>query len=122
MKKAFILFFVVFVSCKQNVKFNKAEWVIIGDCNTHPNREKMLIDLTENHKLRGLTYKQLVNKIGEPEKDVSNTNGIYYEIVTDYEMDIDPVYVKNLEFEYNNDSIITEFKISEYKHGTETQK
>lgn len=68
MKKTFVIFFVLFVSCKQNVKFNKAEWVIVGDCNTHPNREKMLIDLTEKHKLRGLTYKQLVDKIGNPKK------------------------------------------------------
>ena len=122
MKKAFVVFIVLFVSCKQNVKFNKAEWVIVEDCNTHPNREKMLIDLTENHKLRGLTYKQLIDKIGKPEKDESNTNSIFYEIVIDYGMDIDPVYVKNLEFEFNKDSIITGFKISEYKHGTETKK
>ncbi len=105
------------LSCKDNIPFDKVGWTIQGDLGLYPNRDKMLDDLTKNQNLKGLTYRQLIDKIGEPEKNVvADSNTIYYCIVTDYGHDIDPVYTKILEFKFDKDSIITDFKINETKH------
>ena len=104
-------------SCENQIKFDKAGWAKIEDLGIYPNRNKMLNDLTKNHKLKGLTYRQLVEEIGEPEKNVSeSSNTLYYNIVTDYGHDIDPVYSKTLQLNFDKDSIIIDFKINETKH------
>ena len=83
----------------------------------YPNRDKMLNDLIKNHKLKGLTYRQLVEQIGEPEQNVSgDSNTVYYNIVTDYGHDIDPIYSKTLQLGFDKDSIIIDFKIIETKY------
>ncbi len=102
------------ISCKNTIPFNKTGWNIQGDLGWYPNRDKMLEDLLKNQKLIGLTYKQLIEKIGEPETyQDGDKNSIYFDIITDYGHEIDPVYFKTLEFKFNKDSIITSFKVKE---------
>ena len=102
---------------QDNLPFDKTGWIIQGDLGLYPNRDKMLDDLTKNQNLKGLTIRQLIDKIGEPEKNVvGNSNTIYYDIVTDYGHDIDPIYSKTLEFKFDKDSFIKDFKIHETKH------
>jgi len=104
-------------ACENKIKFEKDRWTIKGDLGIYPYRSQMLDDLIQNQELKGLTYKQLIDKIGEPEKGYdSDSNSIYYDIVIDYGQDIDPVYVKTLEFNLDRDSIVTDFKINEIKH------
>ncbi|WP_298393071.1 hypothetical protein [Flavobacterium sp.] len=76
----------------------------------------MINDLTLNHKLIGLSKIELVELLGEPE-NYSNVepNSIYYNIVTDYGFDIDPVYIKNLKIEFNQSNQVKSFKIEETK-------
>ena len=74
----------------------------------------MLNDLMNHHRLKGLTYKQLIDLLGEPEKysdEAANT--ATYNILTDYGKDIDPVYIKNLEVKFSSDSIVTDGNINE---------
>jgi len=66
-----------------------------------PNGDKMLDDLLQNHNLKGLTHKQLIDTLGKP-PDYDNI----YEIVVYYKNDSDPRYVKVLEFTFNKDSIV----------------
>lgn len=105
------------LSCKQDQKFDKAAWSEKGDLGIFPNRNKMLNDLMKNHQLKGLTHKQLVELLGEPE-EYSDTepNTAYYNVVTDYGRDIDPVCTKNLKIKLNGDSIVTDVNIYEIKH------
>jgi outer membrane protein assembly factor BamE (lipoprotein component of BamABCDE complex) len=104
-------------SCKDKIPFDKAGWTIQGDLGLYPNRDKMLDDLIKNQNLKGLTYRQLIDKIGEPEKnEVGDSNTIFYDIVTDFGHDIDPVFIKSLEIKFDKDSIVTDFKINEIKH------
>jgi hypothetical protein len=106
-----------FSTCNQDQKFDKASWQQQGDLGIYPNREKMLKDLMNHHQLKGLTYKQLVDLIGEPEKySDEEPNTATYNIVTDYGRDIDPVYIKNLEVKISSDSIVTDANINEIKH------
>jgi len=113
----FLIICVLLIAYKNESKFDKVGWTVKGDLNSYPNRDRMLNDLIKNQKLKGLTYRQLIINIGEPEKNViGDKNLIYYDIVTDYGLDIDPVYIKTLEFKFDRDSIITDYRINEIKH------
>jgi len=104
-------------ACQDDKAFDKTGWTNKNDLGQYPDRNKMLDDLTQNQKLKGLTYSQLIDKIGEPENNIiGDTNSIYYDIVTDYGHDIDPIYLKILEFKYDKDSLIVDFKINQTKH------
>lgn len=109
-----IVMVIFLTSCAQNVEFEKTKWVENTD-PIYPSayRSKMLKDLTTNHKLIGLSYSQLIKYLGDP--DSKDTNIVVYRIAVDYGSDIDPVYSKNLQFSYSKDSIITSFKILEWK-------
>ncbi len=113
-KIVFILIIICF-SCKNEIKFNKVDWLKSSD-GFYLNRDKMINDLTLNHKLIGLSKIELVELLGEPE-NYSNVepNSIYYNIVTDYGFDIDPVYIKNLKIEFNQSNQVKSFKIEETK-------
>jgi len=113
-----IAVFALFVSaCNQDQKFEKAAWSERGDLGIYPNREKMLKDLINHRQLIGLSYKKIIELLGEPEKySDEKQNTATYNIVTDYERDIDPVYIKNLEVKFSSDSIVTDVNINELKH------
>ena len=101
-------------SCKDfgQTKFDKGRWITKDDME-FPYRNKMLKDLTTNYKLVGLKYNEIINLLGEP--NYSDSSSFAYQVIEDYGTDIDPVYTKDLDFEFNKDSIITTFKIAEWK-------
>ena len=69
---------VLLIACKNEIKFDKVGWTVKGDINSYPNRDRMLNDLIKNQKLVGLTYRQLIINIGEPEKNMTgDRNSIY---------------------------------------------
>lgn len=105
-----------FSYCTQNKKFDKTGWQEKGDLYIYPNRNAMLQDLTANHQLKGLSYKQLIDLLGEPEAYTgTKPYTVYYNVVTDYGADIDPVYVKHLILSLSTDSTVLDFKIEEIK-------
>ena len=93
----FLLLFGLLTSCNNDITFEKNGWQQKDDLGFYPNRNKMLNDLTINHNLKGLSYKKIIELIGEPEKNITANNSIFYNIITDYGHDIDPVYSKTLE-------------------------
>jgi len=88
---SFVLIYKIVHWYSYNQAFNKAEWADGDEGFGYPKRRYMLNDLIENHKIRGLTYKQLIDTVGQPHID-SGSNEAYYNIVLDYGWDIDPVY------------------------------
>lgn len=110
-----VMILVIFIaSCTQDINFEKTKWAERTD-PIYPSayRSQMLKDLTTKHKLVGLSYSQLIKYLGDPDKE--KINSVAYTIAIDYGSDIDPVYSKDLEFSYSKDSIITSFKILEWK-------
>lgn len=101
-------------SCNQQIKFDKNKWNEQTD-PLFPSsyRSKMLRDLTTNYKLIGLSYHQLIDRLGMP--DNKDSSLVSYKIVVEYGSDIDPVYTKDLKFTYSKDSLITSFKVVEWK-------
>lgn len=117
MKASKIILLVYFLaSCNTNKKFDKVKWQEQGDLKIYTHGKSMLNDLTKNHKLTGLSYRQLINLMGEPENySDKEKNIVYYEIETDYGNDIDPVYTKTLQIKLTNDSTVESFEIKEWK-------
>ena len=121
--KYFILTAILFLSgflysCRDNMKFEQAGWMQKDDIGGYPNRDNMLLDLTENYKLKGLSCRQLKYLLGYPENYLDcDSNTFCYNIVTKYRHDIDPTYIKTLNVSFNVDSIVTDFKVYEYKQN-----
>lgn len=102
-------------SCNSDIKFEKEKWLEFGDIE-YPYRKSMLHDLTTNYKLKGLSYKQLIDLIGVQKKNlIGDSNEIYYEILTEYGWNIDPVHGITLAFKLDKDSIVTDYRIDEWK-------
>ena len=115
---------VLTIACNSNkhgVRFDKGLWKQREDIDypdVHfPHRDKMLDDLVKNHKLKGLTYQQLIDSLGAPGNFGDNDDTVRYEIFTGFESDIDPTYGKNLNLTLGADSVVTSYKISEWKHN-----
>ena len=114
--KLIIILSFILLSFACNPKFEKTGWLYQGDVGIYPNREIMLNDQTENNKLKGLTYRELIAKIGPDENFKSGYDTcIFYSIVTDFGWDIDPVYTKDLVFKFNKDSVVVDYEIKEWK-------
>ena len=58
-----------------NVRFDNLKWQT-REGELYPFREKMLQDLMDNGKLKGLSKPQLLEKLGPPDRE--NENYLYY--------------------------------------------
>lgn len=97
------------------VRFNKAQWDSIGDLRSHPNRADMLEDLIKHHKIKGLTYHQIVDSLGQPENYGDTKDSIRYDIIVEYGY-LDPKSGKYLSIGFDKDSMATGFNIVEWKN------
>ena len=116
MMKNFVILFVVLLlglnSCTKEIPFEKEKWLIKEDFE-YPYREKMITDLLDKHNLKGFSYQQIVDLLGEPDKTMPST--VTYPIRQDYGTDIDPIYSKYLEFRLDQDSVVIDFKLKEHR-------
>ena len=110
----YLLFVVAIFSC--NKKFEKSGWNYsgpdLGDPIEFPNRDMMLNDLLENHKIKGLTVHEVYNLLGKTEVI---DNKMTYIIFVDYGFDIDPVHTKYLEIVFNNNGLVETVEIIEWR-------
>lgn len=94
-----------------DINFNKKGWNEKDDWD-YPQREHMVADLMQHHQLKGLSYKQLIDSLGEPE-NFSDTGDMHYQLLMDFGNDIDPVHTKYLVLKLNRDSVVTGFGVKE---------
>ena len=94
-------------------KFDKNKWAFRDDME-YPYRNNMLNDLTTNYKLVGLKYSELINLLGGP--SYRDSFSLTYHVLINYD-GIDEDYIKNLDIIFNRDSMITAFKIDEWRKG-----
>ena len=109
-----LIFFIV--SCRnKGIPFNKTGWNEVVDAKPcSPLRELMIDDLLTNHRIKGLTYKQLVFKLGNPDNiEFTGSNLLRYEIKEDNGVG-DIVHIEALDFYFAKDSIITSWRIVKY--------
>jgi hypothetical protein len=108
-----LLLMVIFASCNIDVKYEKELWQETDSGFSSPYRDRMLRDLTTNYNLKGMKIYQLRKLLG-PADHVEN-GLIAYRVKIEYGGDTDPVYTKNLNFNYSKDSTITSFKVIEWR-------
>lgn len=101
--------------------FEKNGWQTKYD-GDYPNRDAMVQDLLDHHKLTGLTTRSITDLLGEEDHFVladmphlNAMNYMTYQILEDFGRDIDPVHTKYLVLEFNTDSIVTKVELLEWK-------
>lgn len=119
---AIIAFFTslpLFIGCnnvtRYGTKFNKSQWDSVGDLHSYPYRESMVEDLIAHHKIKGLTYHQLIDSLGQPDNYGDIHDSIRYDIVTNYGY-LDPKSGKYLAIGLNKDSVATGLKVVDWKN------
>ena len=117
MKFSIVIFLsIAITACNKNAKFNKTQWQVKSDIGEFPNRNSMINDLLSSYKLTGVSYKKLIELIGEPERNIEGKkNEMHYQILTEYSSDIDPISSKILVVKLNNDSIVINLRIDEWE-------
>jgi hypothetical protein len=98
-----------FAACKNHSKFNRDNWNE-GDGLTFAYRDKMVQDLLENYKLKGLKYQQVIHLLHRPQQ--SNPTQMIYEI-DEVNNPGKPHYVKQLILAMK-DSVVVDAKIYEH--------
>jgi hypothetical protein len=100
-------------ACSKDIPFENVKWLEKDEVD-YPYRHRMIDDLLENHRLQGLSYRQLTELLGQPEK-YDTKEKIIYDIEQEYGTDIDPVYVKYLAFTLDKDSVVIDYELKEFK-------
>jgi hypothetical protein len=108
-----ILVSTIWTSCNNQINFDSRKWKIEEDLRTYPFRETMTEDIIQNKKFIGLNLGQVRDSLGQP--NALENGQLFYSITTDYGTDIDPIYTKDLVLTFDNDSLITNVKIEEWK-------
>ncbi len=100
-------------------KFSKVEWNIQNDMGEFSNRQKLLPILLKQYTFKGMKYSNLVIILGELELIANDNNGflICENIITNYGINIDPIYTENLIFELNKDSIVVKYYLKKENHN-----
>ena len=102
------------MGCDIPKTFDKLSWNTKEDPAFPPSsRTLMLDDLLASHQLKGLHYRQLMDSLSAPDAHEADT--LAYFIIEDYGSDIDPVYTKSLHVYINKDSVVTGYKVKEWK-------
>ncbi len=119
----FLIFIITFLavgfSCENNSKqdgadksqqpFDKIKWVMrSGD--DYPYRDKMLEDLVANVTLKGLTYKELIDVLGAPDR--KDSSYLFYR-VAQQRIGFFPLHTKTLVIKFDRDSTVEWRKIHE---------
>ena len=111
MKKRNLLLLVLLhcLSCKNKTqqnsqeKFDKTKWAAKQDKN-YPYRDKVLMDLITNVKLKGLKKESVLNLLGPPNR--TDSNYLFYTVAVDYFAEIPvPLHTKTLVIKFNNDTV-----------------
>ena len=110
-KYSFLIVAIILLGCNRQLKFDKVKWLTKDDME-YLYRDKMLEDLITNYKLKGIKYIEVVKSLGQPQ--FSDNTSLSYEVIVHYN-GIDPDYTKSFELLFNRDSIITEYKVNEWK-------
>ncbi len=118
-----ILIFIIFISlisCEtknaKEIHFDKVKWNEKID-GFYIYRKNMIKDLMKNHLNKGQKMKTIIEMLGKPDNYQNKKNNeMVYEIMVDYGFDIDPMESKKLIIEFDNDSLLTEYKLKHWKN------
>ena len=118
MKFLYLSFFILFISsCKPSHTFDKKKWAEHKDLINYPNRKDMLDDLLKNYELKGKSYSQILDLLGQPVMTplkIDTISELLYGIEMDFGKDKTLKHVKTLSLKFNSDTIVQDYKIIEW--------
>ncbi|SRR5258706_4952013 len=118
MKFSFLLIFILSASsCNPSHTFDKKKWAEHTDLINYPNRKYMLDDLLINYKLKGKSYSQIIDLLGQPvvtPLKIDTISELLYGIEMDFGKDKTLKYVKTLSLKFDSDTIVQDYKIIEW--------
>ena len=113
----FICLVAITTACGHRQKFEKAKWNEQNESGNYPYRKSMLNDLMNHHAIKGKSYNDVIELVGEPEKKGNNKGrNLYYNILKKVNQKDEPVYIKNLILRLTWDSVVDELAIEEIKN------
>jgi hypothetical protein len=115
-KAVFIcLLFVVATGCKRDQKFDRQKWAY-GDGMDFPLRDEIVNDLVQNHHLKGLNYRQVIDSLGDPQqRDVLQVSYQVLDNTADFNRK-KPAHIKSLILYFSKDSVVTRAEIEEHNN------
>jgi outer membrane protein assembly factor BamE (lipoprotein component of BamABCDE complex) len=113
-----IIVFTALTGCGNSSKFDRQKWSY-GDGLEYPLRDEIVDDLMQNHHIKGLTFDQVIDSLGSPQRRDS-LKFTYQILDNSFEFaQKSPIRKKNLIVYFNKDSVAVKFEI--YDH-TEKEK
>lgn len=111
--------FAALTGCNNGSKFTRQKWAY-GDGLDFPLRDDILNDLLQNHHIKGLNYRQIIDSLGSPQRRDS-LKFTYQIIDNSYEFgQKHPVHKKNLIVYFSKDSIAVRTEV--YDHTEKKKK
>lgn len=103
-----------------NKKFDRQSWSY-GDGLDYPLRDDIVDDLMANHHIKGLTYRQVIDSLGSPQR--RDSLKFTYQVIDNsfnYNAKKKDIRKKNLIVYFGKDSVVTRFEI--YDHTEKPKK
>jgi hypothetical protein len=108
------------VECVTKLKFDKSLWLMNQQKDCYRDREKMLYDLLDNHKIKGLKFSEIEKLLGRAEiESTSHSKYIIYTITTKKDSTIEQKYSKELIIFLDRDSIAQSFMVAKRNKNNE---
>ncbi|AZQ64709.1 hypothetical protein EI427_21025 [Flammeovirga pectinis] len=104
------LLFLIITSCDKKMEFDSVVWNDRSvDWQINQDRELMVEDLIATKLLIGLHKKEIQSLLGKPDSVLNNH--YFYFIFEKYELDIDPVYMSELEITFGKNELVQKYNI-----------
>lgn len=103
-----LVLFMMLTGCHKVQKFTTEKWDS-GDGLNFPIRNSIVDDLLQNHKLKGLKYRQITHLLRYPQ--YMDSTRFNYEIIRTYTHMRKPDHIKNLIFYMDKNSVITKVEL-----------
>lgn len=101
------------IECVKEMKFDKSLWLKNQQKDCYKDREKMLYDLLDNHKIKGLKYPEIEKLLGSTEiVSTSHSQYITYSVTSKKDSTIEQRYSKELIIFLDKDSIAQSLMIA----------
>ena len=101
------------VECVTKMKFDKSLWLKNQKRDCYRDREKMLYNFLDTHKIKGLKYSEIVKLLGTTEiVSTSHSTHLRYIVTTKKDSTIEKKYSTELLISLDKDSIVQSYMVA----------